>query len=74
MPTTPHSLSVDFGVSVFYASLLLCDLINNLPEPQFPHPDDAADYIFSELSQHSSKIMHVKTQVPEHGKSSVNGK
>ena len=46
---TPHSLSVDFGVSVFYASLLLCDLrINNLPEPQFPHPDDAADYIFSQ--------------------------
>lgn len=45
---TPYSLSVDLGVSVFYALLLLCDLrINKLPEPQFPHPYDAADYIFS---------------------------
>lgn len=45
---TPHSLSVDFGVSVFYALLLLYDLrINKHPEPQFPHPYDAADYIFS---------------------------
>lgn len=45
---TPHSLSVDFGVSAFYALLLLWDLrINKLPEPQFPPPYDAADYIFS---------------------------